>query len=68
MTDYKKEFGSLSMESLLSVVGGKGRYGASGNRFVHCGAGIVGGAVGGAIGGPWGVAAGALVGGLANCH
>ena len=56
------------MESLLSVVGGKGRYGASGNRFVHCGAGIVGGAVGGAIGGPWGVAAGALVGGLANCH
>ncbi len=26
MTDYKKEFENLNMESLLSVVGGKGRY------------------------------------------
>lgn len=68
MTDYKKEFENLSVESLLSVVGGKGRYGASGNRFVHCGAGIVGVALIGAIGGPWGAAAGAVSGGLANCH
>ena len=57
MTDYKKEFENLNMESLLSVV-----------RFVHCGAGIVGGALIGAIGGPWGAAAGAVSGGLANCH
>lgn len=68
MTDYKKEFENLSVESLLSVVGGKGRYGASGNRVVHCGAGIVGGALIGAVGGLWGAAGGAFAGGLENCH
>ena len=44
MTDNNQKFTLMTEKDLSSVVGGKGEYGASGNRYVHCGAGIVGGA------------------------
>ncbi|AWZ38977.1 MULTISPECIES: Blp family class II bacteriocin [Ligilactobacillus] len=67
MTDNNQKFTLMTEKDLSSVVGGKGEYGASGNRYVHCGAGIVGGALIGAIGGPWGAVSGAIAGGSSNC-
>lgn len=58
----------LNNTTLSKITGGKNKYGGSGNRWVHCGAGIVGGALIGAIGGPYSTVAGALTGGLNSCH
>ncbi|QCQ03303.1 ABC transporter permease [Ligilactobacillus animalis] len=67
MTDHNSKITVMTEKNLSSVIGGKGKYGASGNKYVHCIAGIAGGALIGAIGGPLSAAAGAVSGGAANC-
>lgn len=67
MTGYNSKITVMTEKNLSSVIGGKGKYGASGNKYVHCLAGIVGGALIGAIGGPWSAAAKAVTSGAENC-
>lgn len=45
MKNLDKRFTIMTEDNLASVNGGKNGYGGSGNRWVHCGAGIVGGAL-----------------------
>ena len=64
----RAKFPVLPKKDLQAVVGGNSRYGASGNRFVHCATGIVGGALIGAIGGSLSALTNAVTGGLASCR
>lgn len=68
MKNLDKRFTIMTEANLASVNGGKNGYGGSGNRWVHCGAGIVGGALIGAIGGPWSAVAGGISGGFTSCR
>ena len=59
----------MTEDNLASVNGGKNGYGGSGNRWVHCGAGIVSGALMGSIGGNvWGAVIGGVSGGFTSCR
>ena len=68
MKNLDKRFTIMTEDNLASVNGGKNGYGGSGNRWVRCGAGIVGGALIGAIGGHWSAVAGGISGGFTSCR